>query len=108
MHDGPCAGKYTACLGDAIEGESDEASAAAVVRALAGLKLDVARFEKVALFAVLKPGESLTLGDVRAFLTEQGVAKFKWPERLEIVDALPRNPLNKVVRAELAARLKPA
>ena len=64
--------------------------------------------EKVALFAVLKPGESLTLGDVRAFLTEQGVAKFKWPERLEIVDALPRNPLNKVVRAELAARLKPA
>ena len=32
-HDGPCAGKYTACLGDAIEGESDEASAAAVVRA---------------------------------------------------------------------------
>ena len=50
-HDGPCAGKYTACLGDAIEGESDEASAAAVVRALAGLTLDVARFEEVALFA---------------------------------------------------------
>lgn len=69
---------------------------------------DATMGEKVALFAVLKPGETLTLDDVRAFLTEQGVAKFKWPERLEIVDALPRNPLNKVVRAELAARLKPA
>ena len=54
-HDGPCAGKYTACLGDAIEGESDEASAAAVVRALAGLKLDVARFEDCLLYTSPSP-----------------------------------------------------
>mgnify|MGYP001351993341 CR=1 FL=1 len=38
----------------------------------------------------------------------EGVAKFKWPERLEIIDALPRNPLNKVVRTELRDMLEPA
>lgn len=62
--------------------------------------------EKVCLFAVLKPGALLTLDDVKAFLEAEGVAKFKWPERLEIVDALPRNPLNKVVRDDLKKRLE--
>jgi non-ribosomal peptide synthetase component E (peptide arylation enzyme) len=31
-------------------------------------------------------------------LSDQGVAKFKLPERLELFDALPRNPLGKVQR----------
>ena len=64
--------------------------------------------EKVCLFAVVKPGETLTLKDVTDFLDAEGVAKFKWPERLEIIDALPRNPLNKVVRTELRDMLEPA
>ena len=29
------------------------------------------------------------------------VATFKWPERLIIVDSLPRNPLGKVLKREL-------
>jgi acyl-CoA synthetase (AMP-forming)/AMP-acid ligase II len=64
--------------------------------------------EKVCLFAVVKQGESLDLASVSVFLEAQGVAKFKWPERLELVDALPRNPLNKVVRPELKKRLEQA
>ncbi|MEA1942480.1 MAG: class I adenylate-forming enzyme family protein [Pseudomonadota bacterium] len=64
--------------------------------------------EKVCLFAVVMPGETLTLKDVTEFLENEGVAKFKWPERLELIDALPRNPLNKVVRSELREKLEPA
>jgi cyclohexanecarboxylate-CoA ligase len=38
----------------------------------------------------------LDLGDVQAFLDEHRVAKQYWPERLEIVERLPRNPAGKV------------
>lgn len=38
---------------------------------------------------------------VAAWLKERGVAVFKLPERLVVVDALPRNPMNKVMRKEL-------
>ncbi|MED5550232.1 MAG: class I adenylate-forming enzyme family protein [Pseudomonadota bacterium] len=69
---------------------------------------DAVMGEKVCLFAVPKPGESLTLKDVTGFLEAEGVAKFKWPEKLVLVDALPRNPLNKVVRSELRDQLEPA
>jgi acyl-CoA synthetase (AMP-forming)/AMP-acid ligase II len=64
--------------------------------------------EKVCLFAVLKPGAALDLEDVKAFLEGKGVARFKWPERLEIIERLPRNPLNKVVRPDLRKRLEPS
>ncbi len=35
------------------------------------------------------------------YLLDRGIAKFKLPERIEILDALPRNPMNKVVRSAL-------
>ncbi|MEO1079523.1 MAG: class I adenylate-forming enzyme family protein [Pseudomonadota bacterium] len=41
------------------------------------------------------------LEDVRSFLTDKGLARFKLPERLEVFSALPRNPLGKVVRDAL-------
>ncbi len=41
------------------------------------------------------------LEDVRSFLTDKGLARFKLPERLEVFAALPRNPLGKVVRDTL-------
>ncbi|MBN8290844.1 acyl--CoA ligase [Rhodobacter sp. NTK016B] len=58
--------------------------------------------EKVCLFAALDPGHNLTLPDVAAFCDRVGMAKFKWPERLEIVEALPRTPLAKLDRKALA------
>jgi cyclohexanecarboxylate-CoA ligase len=62
--------------------------------------------ERVCVFAVPKPGESLTLEDITGFLQQQGLARFKLPERLEICEQLPRNPLGKVVRPRLRALLE--
>lgn len=61
--------------------------------------------EKVCLFAVMAPGESLTLAEVQAFCDANGLAKFKWPERLILCETLPRTPLAKLDRKALAHRL---
>ena len=46
-------------------------------------------------------GAEPTLEDVTAFLSERDVAIYKRPEKLVLVDKLPRNPMNKVMRNEL-------
>lgn len=46
--------------------------------------------ERVAAFVVCRAGSSVTLSEITAFLEQEGVARFKWPEQLEIVDELPR------------------
>ncbi|MGV9774176.1 (2,3-dihydroxybenzoyl)adenylate synthase [Streptosporangium sp. NPDC003464] len=51
--------------------------------------------ERVCLFARLHPGQELTLGDVSAALTARGLAAFKIPERLEVLDDLPHTPIGK-------------
>jgi len=38
------------------------------------------------------------LNSIIDYLSYKGLAKFKLPERLEILDALPRNPIGKVQR----------
>jgi non-ribosomal peptide synthetase component E (peptide arylation enzyme) len=40
-------------------------------------------------------------------LDRAGVAKFKWPERLEMIDAMPLTPTQKVMRGRLRERLNP-
>ncbi len=57
--------------------------------------------EKICVFAVTLPGETITLKEITQYLDEQGVAKYKYPEHLEILDALPRSALNKVLRRKL-------
>ena len=51
----------------------------------------------------------LTLPEVRAHLEALGVAKFKWPERLEWVDELPKTSVGKLdkkrLREDIARRL---
>ena len=47
-----------------------------------------------------------TLEAVTRELDRAGVAKFKWPERLELVDAMPLTPTQKVMRGRLRERLK--
>lgn len=61
--------------------------------------------ERICVFVVPKPDQSVELSDITSFLTEQGFAKFKLPERLETVAHLPRNALGKVVRNELRSQL---
>ncbi len=57
--------------------------------------------------AVVVPADpllGLTLADVVAHLTAAGLMRQKLPERLELVDALPRNPTGKVLKHELRKR----
>ncbi|MGW4684806.1 type I polyketide synthase [Streptomyces sp. NPDC004244] len=57
------------------------------------------------LIAQLRPGTRLTLEDVRAHLAARGVAAYKWPLELVVVDAVPVTPTRKVARGRLAALL---
>lgn len=58
--------------------------------------------EKICACIVMKPGmQPLSLEAINEFLMEQGFAKFKLPERLEILQSLPRNALAKVERFTL-------
>ena len=62
--------------------------------------------EKICAVIVPHEGQVITLLDICSFLEELKVAKFKWPEKLLTIKALPRNAMNKVVRSELAKLIK--
>ena len=62
--------------------------------------------ERVCAVAVPKEGELLELKEIVEFLKEKQVAVFKWPERLLMVDQLPRNPVGKVLRAKLKEKVE--
>ncbi len=57
--------------------------------------------ERVCVAVVPKAGQTVTLDDIKAFLKERDVAIFKWPESITILEAMPRNPLGKILRTEL-------
>jgi salicylate---CoA ligase len=65
--------------------------------------------ERVCVYVVAKPGASVTLKDVRRAMEAAGVAKFKHPERLELVPELPATKVGKIdkkaLRADVAERL---
>ncbi|HRA77675.1 MAG TPA: AMP-binding protein [Burkholderiaceae bacterium] len=61
--------------------------------------------EKACAFVVLQPGGSLTLPQLGEFLLAQRIAKFKLPERLEIVERFPISPAGKILRRELRERI---
>ena len=67
---------------------------------------DAARGELVCAVVEQPPGaEALTLSDVTAFLRTEGLSVHKLPERLEVVDTLPRGePLRKVLKYKLRER----
>lgn len=51
---------------------------------------------------VLLPGKEMLLESLNGFLiNEQKIAKFKLPERLELVGSLPLTPVGKVNKKEL-------
>jgi len=57
--------------------------------------------ERTCVYVVPKPGETVTLEGIVAYMKEQGVATYKLPERLEVVDVIPRNPVGKILKKEL-------
>lgn len=53
--------------------------------------------EKGCVYVILQPGATVpTVPELAAFLVEQGLAKFKCPERIEVVDAFPVTRVGKV------------
>ena len=61
--------------------------------------------ERMCACVVVRPGTSLTLGDLTSFLLLQDIAKFKLPERLEIVTEFPLSNIGKVSKKTLSERL---
>jgi len=57
--------------------------------------------ERICAVVVPAPGAAIDLERLAAHFESHGAAVFKRPERLRSVAQLPRNPLGKVVRAEL-------
>lgn len=62
--------------------------------------------EKVCAVVVARPGQTITLQDLTDLLKEKGVAQFKHPERLVQMDALPRNPVGKILKRDLREQVK--
>ncbi|NAS24342.1 AMP-binding protein [Herbidospora sp. NEAU-GS84] len=62
--------------------------------------------EKACAMVVAKPDTSVTLESLVEFLRDQGIASYKLPERLEVVEALPRNSLGKILKRELRETLQ--
>jgi cyclohexanecarboxylate-CoA ligase len=86
-----------------IEGLIDE-HPAVVMSAIAPMP-DEVMGEKACLFVQLQPGASLTLPQVQDYLASKNVAKLKWPERLEVVEAMPMTPTRKIIKGQLVAGL---
>lgn len=59
--------------------------------------------ERVCACVVLRSGQSLSKEGLISFLSDKGLAKFKWVEYLFKVEQLPRNPIGKVDRQQLLA-----
>lgn len=57
--------------------------------------------EKACAFAILRQGCGLTLEELLGFLQERAIARFKMPERLEVVEEFPISPAGKILRREL-------
>jgi acyl-CoA synthetase len=52
--------------------------------------------ERACACVVLREGKQLSLKDIQSYLETHGVAKYKWPEGLAIVDSLPKTASGKV------------
>ncbi len=59
--------------------------------------------QTVKAFIVLRPGHNLSAQDLQEFCRTR-LTSFKRPEEIEFIDALPKNPLGKILRKELHAR----
>jgi len=65
--------------------------------------------ERTCVYVVSREGHDLALDDLTSYLEGRGVAKYKWPERLELVDDLPTTNVGKIdkraLREDVVGRL---
>jgi acyl-CoA synthetase (AMP-forming)/AMP-acid ligase II len=57
--------------------------------------------ERVCAVVVVQPGAEIGLDSLVAHCRSNALARHKWPERLRVTDALPRNQMGKVLKREL-------
>jgi acyl-CoA synthetase (AMP-forming)/AMP-acid ligase II len=62
--------------------------------------------ERVCAVVVAQPGADVTLATLFEHCQAKGLSKYKSPERLELVDELPRNLTGKVLKKDLRARFR--
>jgi non-ribosomal peptide synthetase component E (peptide arylation enzyme) len=62
--------------------------------------------EKLCVVVTLKPGETIALEEIISYLREKDIAIYKLPERLEIIDVMPRNAINKIEKTKLKKMLQ--
>jgi len=61
--------------------------------------------ERSCAFVIPKPGRTLTLPELSAFLLDKRIAKFKLPERVELVQSFPLTGVGKVSKKDLRAQI---
>jgi 2,3-dihydroxybenzoate-AMP ligase len=65
--------------------------------------------ERVCVYVVALPGASVSLAEIRRSMEDAGVARFKLPDRLELVTELPTTKVGKIdkkaLRADVTTRL---
>jgi non-ribosomal peptide synthetase component E (peptide arylation enzyme) len=58
--------------------------------------------EKACAFLIMRPGHSVpTIADLIAFVTAHGLAKYKCPERIEVLDIFPTTKVGKLNKPAL-------
>lgn len=62
--------------------------------------------ERMCAFVMLRPGMALTLQELTSFLLGKEIARFKLPERLEVLEELPLSRVGKVMKQALIEQAK--
>lgn len=64
--------------------------------------------ERICAFVTLAPDTNLDLEALCGFLSEKGVAKMRWPERVVVIDEMPTTPTRKIIKGALQQMLRRA
>jgi 2,3-dihydroxybenzoate-AMP ligase len=86
---------------NAEEVESHLIAHRAVTAAAVVAMPDDAMGERACAFVTLRAGHALEMTEMRAFLETRGLARYKWPERIEVLSAMPLTNVGKIRKAEL-------
>jgi cyclohexanecarboxylate-CoA ligase len=65
---------------------------------------DPAADERVCAVVTVAGDTAPDLAELRDYLSDAGVSSWCWPERLEVIDAMPRTPLGKIRKVDLRRR----
>jgi cyclohexanecarboxylate-CoA ligase/acyl-CoA synthetase len=62
--------------------------------------------ERACCFVTLRDGKTFGFEEMQRWLADHGVGKVRWPERLEVIDAMPMTPTRKVMKGALVKELE--